>query len=197
MTIKLDCYTYFPNVYKDFKLKQKSLPNWITDKTKELDYFTNIYKNNINVPLWSDMTLQVDNSGEVVYELTEDDKYKHKLTNIVSKTYYNELMFSNVILLELKSPWLIKSDSDTMFHYTTILWNHIKSVDKFWFLNKAFSFKEPKQIDLTFMITMKAGRQGIAKGTEVMQLVPMSHEPVEINHHLISPEEYEKIKNNK
>jgi|DEB0MinimDraft_10_1074344.scaffolds.fasta_scaffold00508_6 hypothetical protein len=195
--INLDCYTYFPKVYEKHKLKQNALPNWITENTKKLDFFTNIYKNNIVVPLWSDMTLAVDAGGDVVFQLTEDDKYQHALKNIVSNIDYNELMFSNVILLELKSPWLIKADKDVMFHYNTLLWNQIKSVDKFWFLNKAFSFKEPKEIDLSFMITMKPGRQGIQEGTQIMQLLPLSEEEVKINHHLISPKEYERLKNNK
>jgi hypothetical protein len=197
MTIKLDCYTYYPKVYEKHKLKTKEFPKWAKEETKKLNYFKDIYESNITVPLWSDMTFIVDSKGDIEYELTSDDKYTHVIENIVSNEKYDELMFSNVVLLNLKSPWLIKSDKDVKFHYTTLLWNHIKSVDKFWFLNKVFSFNKFTEIDLTFMITMSPRRQGIEEGTDVMQLVPMSEEQVEINHLLITEKEYEKLKSNK
>jgi len=195
--ITLDCYTYFPKVYEKHKLKQNAFPSWATENTKKVKEVANVYKNNIVVPIWTDMVLVVNKTGDILVDLTEDDKYKHELKNIVSNIDYNELMFSNVVLLELKSPWLIKADKDVMFHYNSLLWNHVKSVDKFWFLNQAFSFKKPTEINLKFMVTMRESRQDILEGTEIMQLIPLSKEKVKINHHLVTVQEYIDIENNK
>jgi len=195
--ITLDCYTYFPKVYEKHKLKQNAFPSWATENTKKIKEVANVYKNNIVVPAWTDIVLVVNKTGDILVDLTEDDKYKHELKNIVSNVDYDELMFSNVVLLELKSPWLIKADKDVMFHYNSLLWNHVKSVDKFWFLNQAFSFKKPTEINLKFMVTMKESRQDLLEGTEIMQLVPLSKEKVKIKHHLVTVEEYIEIENNK
>ena len=195
--ITLDCYTYFPKVYEKHKLKQNAFPSWATKNTKKVKEVANVYKNNIVVPAWTDMVLVVNKTGDILVDLTEDDKYKHELKNIVSNVDYDELMFSNVVLLELKSPWLIKANKDVMFHYNSLLWNHVKLVDKFWFLNQAFSFKKPTEINLKFMVTMKESRQDILEGTEIMQLVPLSKEKVKIKHHLVTVQEYINNENNK
>lgn len=195
--ITLDCYTYFPKVYEKHKLKQNAFPSWATENTKKIKEVANVYKNNVVVPAWTDIVLVVNKTGDILVDLTEDDKYKHELKNIVSNVDYDELMFSNVVLLELKSPWLIKANKDVMFHYNSLLWNHVKLVDKFWFLNQAFSFKEPTEINLKFMVTMRESRQDLLEGTEIMQLVPLSKEKVKIKHHLVTVQEYIDIENNK
>jgi hypothetical protein len=184
----LDCFTCYPKVYEFFKLKKESFPKWATEELVKDKEFNIIYKHNISIPLWTDLTIKVDTYGNVQYELSEDDLYKFKLENYPPNKY-NELMFSNVILLKLKSPWLIKGNNDVKFALTPLLWNHIKSVDKFWFLNKVLSFKKFLFLDIDFLITVKQGYQGIEAGTDVMQLVPMSEKEVILQHHLVDKKE--------
>jgi hypothetical protein len=184
--ITLDCFTVCPKIYDSFKLKKEGFPKWAKEETIKNTNFNSIYKNNITVPLWTDLTIEVDTYGNVNYELSDNNLFK---LNNYPPNEYDKLMFSNVILLKLNSPWFLKEKKGINFAYNGLLWNHIKLVDKFWFLNKILSFKNIIPLDIDFLISIKPGYQGIEAGTDVMQLIPITDKEINIQHHLIDQKE--------
>lgn len=192
--ITLDCFTHCPKVYEYFKFKKESFPEWASEDLIKDPSFSLLYKNNITVPLWTDLTLKVDTAGNVEYELSKYSSFKFILKNYNSNKY-NQLEFSNVILLNLNCPWTIKEKKGIKFLFTGLLWNHIKQVDKFWFLNKMLSFKNPKSLEIDFLITIKPSYQGIEMGTEVMQLLPLTENEVNLQHYLVDEKEILKLNN--
>lgn len=192
--ITLDCFTHCSYVYESFKLKKEAYPKWANDDLLKNESFNILYKNSIAVPLWTDLTIQVDTFGNVKYDLLQNSSFKFVLNNYPPDKYH-ELTFSNVILLNLNCPWVLKEKEGIKFSFNGLLWNYIKEVDKFWFLNKILSFKDPKSLDIDFLITLKPSYQGIEAGKEIMQLIPMTEKEVDIKHHLVDEKEIIKLKN--
>jgi len=194
--ITLDCFTCCPTVYEHFKFKkgEEAFPAWSKDELKENEDFKKLY-DNITIPIWTDLTVDVDTYGNVKYELAEYGEYKFKLKNYAPDKYH-ELIFSNVILLKLTSPWLLKEKNNIRFTLVPLLWNYVKQVDKFWFLNKSLSFKKPLFLDIDFLVSIKQNYQGIEKGTSIMQLIPLTEKEVNIQHHLVDEKEINRLNEN-
>ena len=101
-----------------------------------------------------------------------------------------------MILLKLRSPWLLKEKNNVRFTLTPLLWNHLKQVDKFWFLNKSLSFKKPLFLDIDFLVSIKKNYQGIERGTNIMQLIPSTEKEINIQHHLVDEKEIHNLNEN-
>jgi hypothetical protein len=192
--ITLDCFTCYPTVYEFFKFKkgEEAFPVWAKDELKNNEDFKNLY-NNLTIPIWTDLTIDVDTYGNVKYELSQDEEFK--LENYPPDKYH-QLTFSNVILLKLRSPWLLKEKNNVRFTLTPLLWNHLKQVDKFWFLNKSLSFKKPLFLDIDFLVSIKKNYQGIERGTNIMQLIPSTEKEINIQHHLVDEKEIHNLNEN-
>ena len=162
---------------------------WAKDELKNNEDFKNLY-NNVTIPIWTDLTVDVDTYGNVKYELSQDEEFK--LENYPPDKYH-QLTFSNVILLKLRSPWLLKEKNNVKFTLTPLLWNHLKQVDKFWFLNKSLSFKKPLFLDIDFLVSIKKNYQGIERGTNIMQLIPLTEKEINIQHHLVDEKEIDNL----
>ena len=209
--ITLDCFTIFPKVFYQHQIKKSKefIPEW-TNKIKPIykdysgkekeslitkNYFNDLYKNGFIVPMWTDVTIEVNEFGRMNVDFLQNDYFKFNFETF-DFYYYQPEMFSNVIPIKFMSPWILKQNKNIKFNLNPILWNHIKIVDCFWFLNKMFSFEEPKYLNIDCLINVKKGRQGIVEGTPIVQLMPLTEEDIDIKCHLIEEKDLNNIINN-
>lgn len=202
--IILDCFTYRNDVHNLHPVSKaidfipdwwKELPNF--DETelapkntmKKCRGFIDLYINSIAIPMWSDLVINYDDKG-VQYQ------YADMLSEIANHDYSQRRGFlPNNPNLKLISPWLFQTKEEINFMTFKPMYNYHESIDFDVCIGIVnFKYQSITNINIVLPQTDKAKKFTINAGQPIWQLVPQTEKKVEIKTHLVSRDEFIKIK---
>jgi hypothetical protein len=203
--IVIDCFTSIKAVY-DFAPIQtannfypswfKTMPSSFNDGTfdsatlKTCSGLINYYQHGIILPLWCDLSVKIEKQN---YNLQFAD-YK-TVSSIHDKEqwkYYADP--SKVTHFKIESPWVFKCKEDIQFLLKKPYWNF----DPFFdidIVEGILDFKYQNQVNINIFLKGNQEKLMLLKyKTPLLHIIPLAEKQIIIKNHLISDEEFLKIK---
>jgi len=212
--IILDCYTATPYIYENFKPAptNKFMPKWMDGLRKkkygEIDRdtlgvnldmrgcigFTNIMSNGFIIPMWSDILIDVGEIGTTDYRFRfADPECGAEQHPALQRGDY--LPEDKYLALKLNSPWVFKCSEEISFAWFQPTWN-FDSPEEFVVLPAVVQYKGgTNSTNINFAMPRSETRKilKIEANQPMVQIIPMTERKIELRHHLVTPEEFEKI----
>ena len=214
--IVLDCFTaeVFTEEYCKPREASKFYPEWYkglpskyiaTNKKYGADYkehvtlkhchaFTELYKNSIILPAWSNLSLKVGSSMFIQdTNRAEDMKF-----GIHDPEQTDNIFLKNKIQhIKLNSPWHFRTNKLVNFTWIDPFWNKIdQNSDKEFTILPGlieFRYQTGTEVNLVFSTSGEKRVINISTGEPLVMLVPNTDEQIIIKTHLIGPNEWHKF----
>jgi len=215
-TLNVDCFTIRPDVYEYFPISKSAeyYPEWWKklpkDSNKNIDSskltsdytacpeptmrtctgLIDFFANGLTIPLWSDFYLQINDDGGFNWQFADGQStIQYHYLDQVAPGFTN----NKWIALMLGSPWIIKAKSK--FCYMEDTWNN---VDKFCDIKVTsgvldFSYMPFTNAQILFR-NIPNKRYILDADTPLINLVPMSDKKLKLHRHLVSIEEWMKLR---
>jgi hypothetical protein len=206
--IVIDAFTYSSVAYNVFPIEKaikftpdywKKLPVSQTEKTlqgiqyeqptlKRCDGFKSLYTNGFIVPLWTDIILE-----------SLGDSWAFKCADDNTGITYHPAKQMGEGLQQLHhakilSPWIFKEKTGVNFLWMEPTWNSIDYNYNLRVVPGVLDFKYQVGVNINVFFPKIPHRIELDAGIPIAHLIPLSENEIDIRNHLISKEEYEKIK---
>jgi hypothetical protein len=211
-TIVVDTFTYIGSAYELFRIElaKKSIPEWwkklptaietanayglSVDRStmKSCPGITELYKNGIVIPLWSDLILETNSNNEIRYQWAHDQSADIAFHAPVQ----HGNSFNNHIHFKIQSPWLIKETSGVNWTWLEPTWNILYEHSNIRVLPGVLNFKYQRDTNINIFVPKERQRFELEAGLPLAHLIPLSDKQIEIKHHLISKDEFTRMSNN-
>ena len=201
--IKIDAYTWQPSAYKFFKIQESKhfMPAWFKEippsfpapvsngvtvdnpTMKSCPGLTDLYTKGIILPLWSDIVIQ-----------TVEDRCRFAYADNISRldehvpSQMGKLRNGHVHA-KLVSNWALHTDSEVDFLWVQPSYNLNKYFRQFHVLPGIVNYKYQHGTNVNIMMEPNT-RIEIPAGTPLAHIIPFTDEPIEIEHHLVTQDEY-------
>jgi len=207
-TITIDLFTNNSAVYEYFKplSSREFLPNWwknisptierSTDfglkfkapTIKYCDGLKSFYDKGIILPLWSDLIIETEIDGSWRYQYSANE------TRPIEYHSKDQLgpSFDKFIHCKLMSPWLIEEHTGLDFLYTEPTWNLLEYIHSLKILPGVVNFKHQCSTHVNVLLPKQQRRIEIENGTPLAHIIPLKDKKINIKHHLISTDEFDK-----
>jgi hypothetical protein len=208
-TITLDAFTYVDDVYNYYKVDkaQKFLPSWWRDTDysyqdefvsykkptiKSCVGITDLYKRGFIMPIWSDLLCKVkDNNFSWAYA---DKRYSSASPHYYQewKTYADNEKFFH---LKIDSLWQFKTKQNIPFLCIPVSWDKKLEKTQIDYITSTgiASYNVQHSTNVNLMIPNENKEFIIKQGTPIYHFVPLTEKNVEIKHHLITVEAFQKM----
>ena len=209
--ITIDAFTYMGAAYELFKVEpaNKSMPDWwkkipptfavenqfgltLNKATmKSCIGLTELYKQGITIPLWSELVIETSADGSIKYQWALDqssDIVSHSAVQMGNN-------FDDMIHLKLQSPWLFNEKSGVNFVWSEPSWNLLPTKSNIRVLPGVTNYKYQADTNINIFIPRTNNRIELEAGLPLVHLVPISDKNIEIVHHLIDKSEFIKMSN--
>jgi hypothetical protein len=203
-TIYIDCFTTNRAAYDLYKINHSMIftPEWwksMTGKrTKDSGMLTiemptikrcagliDQYKKGFILPLWSDLMIKSNEQG-----------YFYQFADFISGAKEHEKeqyspAFQQYHHIQLRSPWAIKEKSGINFMSLPCVWSWLDFTNYIHGLQGMVNFKYQHGSHANLLID-KGPEQVITieAGTPILQFIPLSENPIKINYHHLSDQEF-------
>jgi hypothetical protein len=205
-TNRNDVYTYFPIVEgnKTFPDWWKKLPKSIPDETKPFiastmkhcSGFQDFFSNSISQRLWTDLIIDLrkeNNSNNYQYQFSDDISF----IDTHNKIQKGDFVDDDQQHFKIDSPWLFSSKEDINWLSIGNCWNE-NLINKITILSGSINFKYQNGTNINVFCGYPKidgkERLYLKHGTNLLNYFPLSERPVKIHNHLISDDEFRKIK---
>jgi hypothetical protein len=204
--IVLDCFTSerYAIEYAPIDFAIKHIPNWWKNLPKsylDTNEFTqsptmkhcvgmvDYYKNSIAIPLWSDLSIKVN----------EDKSYKWQFSDRRTQAGFHSMekqangFLSNFFHFKIISPWAFKTKEMINWVWSHPTYNYEFSEDIV-SLPAIVNYEHQNSTNINLMVSTKEPKIiNISQGQPMAVLTPMSDRKVEIIRHLVSEKEFDSI----
>jgi hypothetical protein len=204
MTLVIDCYTSNQAAYKAAPIAKsnKCVPEWFkripakepapvgsiapNRSIKHCMGITDLYQQGFMIPAWEDMMFNFDN-GEFGYQICGQDCVQ--LHHPDQRRGY----LQNHIHFKIQSPWFVKANKDIDFLMLWPTWEYATDIGMFG-LPGVLKLHHIPLTHINIMANQHFDRiVEITTGTPLCQIIPLTQEPYEINLHISTDEEIQKI----
>tara|TARA_R110000803_G_C11913675_1_gene313540 strand:+ start:237 stop:950 length:714 start_codon:yes stop_codon:yes gene_type:complete len=148
----------------------------------------------IQMPLWSDMSLQIGPKGSDWYkwQFSDGQSFIRDHPSEVINHYRKEEDFQQLLI---ECPWTVKCDQDVDFLLCQPLW-HSFQLPTVSVTQGVLNFKHQSILNVQTYITRTNETQDILvkHGTPIAELVPLTEKKVKVHTHLLDNVEYEKLR---
>jgi hypothetical protein len=208
--IQLDIFTYRADAFNLFKIDhaRKFLPDWWKDlpKTyvesnafypsatmKGCAGFAQYYKQGFIIPLWTDVAMEVGPENSMMFRARSSDGITRTMAHPSDQrgSYLNPNQYSH---LKIASPWFMSCKEEVQWMFMQPMWNQ-NSFGDFMIPPGVLEFKYQGTSNINMFIKHTEEQRNllIPAGTPVAHIVPLSDREVNLNVHLVSNEEAEKM----
>ena len=209
--IYLDCYTHSHYAYNHAKINyaKNYIPDWwkkepSKDKDgittiKHCSAFSNFYAKGIVIPLWGEVEIIINplNSDKNVnvYDWTSSNEDFDLHSYCHSRQQWSGFGDDSFFNIKFHSPWVFKTRDAVDFVWSSPTWSNPDTFNTLTVLPAVIQFKTQQGAQINFIIQQKEKEQrvNLPALTPLAILHPMTERKVEIRHHLISLEKYQKI----
>ena len=213
--VKLDCYTFNRNLLELQPIVNKvHNPSWWSKLKKYYEHFdvrsgirtpvptvklcpgvADYIRNPIHIKLWTDIIFRVRPDGRVTYVAPDGGARNHIDTHAKEQT--GKDLYPGRATVKLANPWVVKGSDKTRFmvtenHYSEELRQHGIIVSP-GIIN--FYDQHSLNIFLVFPLKDEEYQVELKYGTVVATLHAMTDEPVVVNNHLTTVDEYNATQN--
>jgi len=209
-TIDLHFYTNLGYVHEFGSIQTNSFtkPKWFTkilpqnylgtsipEKTlKRCPGVQDYYKKIIQMPLWSDLELEIGPKGSDFYKWTFSDKMSScRVHNADSINNYRKSEEFQHLLLE--TPWVVKCNENISFLVCQPLW-HTFDFPTISITQGILDFHTQSSCNAQAFITRTNKKQNILipHGTPILELMPLTDKKIQVHNHILDELEYNKLK---
>lgn len=211
--IVLDCFTDRADVLKfsPIELASKHYPTWWKQLPKSYNTqnpalnntlgaqptmkgcpgLIETFQHGIIMPLWSD----------VVFHITDKEchwQFSDHMTTAQSHEPQQWAGFlpahTGYFHVKIDSPWLFKTKEDIPWTYNQPTWN-LNSIDSYTILPGVVSYKYQTTTNINMFIHPKFDHKFLIEaGQPIAHLIPITEKEIVIKNHLLSEDEYKKIR---
>lgn len=204
--IKLDAYTWQPSAYKFFKIQESKhfMPSWFKEippvfpgptpngvivdnpTMKSCAGLTDLYTKGLMLPLWSDCVIEtVEDRCRFAYADQRSRLDEHEPSQMGK-------LRDGHVHAKLVSNWLLKTDSEVDFLWTQPSYNLNKYFRQFHVLPGIVNYKYQHMTNVNIMMEPHT-RIELPAGIPLAHIIPITDEPIEIEHHLVTEKDYEQL----
>lgn len=207
--IVVDSFTHLPPVHKLYPIDNgtNKFPSWfkkmpatymkITEHgilhkqatIKTCSGILDLYKNSFSMPLWSDLIINTKQDGNWAYQYASSqspDITDHDIRQLPEINSY--------IHLKLSSPWLITEKTGVNFYFTDSFYNKMDRWNDYKNVPAIVNYKYQHTSNINMFVPKVASTISIDAGTPIATLIPLTERDVVIKSHLISVEEWNRLK---
>jgi hypothetical protein len=208
--IILDCFTYLPHVHEYAKIDHgiKYVPEWWREtppQLKERDLLTikkcpaflNFFKKGVVIPSWFELELSIAGAGDDSYTW----RWEASSDFVDSSQSHDGIQFerfagNNGGNFKLTSPWLFKTKENIDFVWTQPSWNMRENLSNITLLPAVINFKEQHGTNINYFLENNENKKTckIDSLTPLVILHPLTEREIEIKNHLVTKEEFERIR---
>ena len=206
----LHCYTARAEVFNYAPIQKASafLPDWWRNLPLSIPHengmfpvstmkgcvgLTQLYKHGVIIPMWSDLSLRIGQTGSTDYAYQYSDKRSEIQTHGVSQNggRYLDEEYQH---LKIISPWVFKCDEDVSFLNIAPTWN-LETVGDINVLPGAVDYKYQAGTNVNIFIKRKntVEQYLIPFNQPLVHIIPTTDKKLEIKTHLVSQEELAQI----
>lgn len=208
--IVVDCFTCVPEVYNLFPIKKaikytpewwKRLPSEDTDvdgttmrTMKKCAGFIDLYKSGFIMEMWSEMSMDISETenGPIWKSLYPSYAFDVPVEHHPLQSGYT---FSDKLHMKLTSPWLFSEKTGVNFAFIEPSWN----IPDFWHYTKivpaVVNYKYQHGTHVNMFFSRGDYKFIFAPGMPLVHFVPLTDKDVEVKNHLVSYDEFNKIRN--
>lgn len=198
----IDAFTYNQNAYKLFPIDHaiKYLPDWWKQTPKEyknngLPVSTikrctgvqNLFTQGLILPMWTDLAIQLQENG-ANFEFADKHTTLTPHDNRQWNTFADPKKFMH---FKVMAPWSLHSKSDVNWLYSHPTF-HLGLDVPYNVVPASIEFKYQHGVHVNMMMPIKLTEHIIKAGTAAAHLIPISEKEIEIKHHFISSEEFDR-----
>jgi hypothetical protein len=207
--IVVDCFTYNAGIEEFFPISAASeyFPEWWKNLPKEVNAtytgiqhkmssmkrcygFIDLYKNSFIIPLWTDLLVESDETGN--FNWSASANLAETCINTHDRSQYGP-EFDNHIHMKINSPWLLTEKEGINFYFSPAFWNQIKFMNDLYITPGIVNYKHQATTHINCFIQKKHNKILLESGTPMIYLTPMTDRPVVLKTHVVSYEEYNNI----
>lgn len=184
-------HKFYPDWWKNLKV-----PEYDQHMSMQIPYKTNMkfcsgfvenFKHGFILPLWSDMSLIVDETNSYRYQFADGRVSLDHHNNEQAKGFYE-----NYIFLKIDSPWLLESEQkDLKFMYNSCMWNH-KNPPPYITPSGILDFTYNKSTNVFMLVEKKPQDIFVHFGQPMVHFIPLTDKNVVLNCEVLSNSEYNK-----
>jgi hypothetical protein len=152
--------------------------------------FTELYSKGIMLPLWSELTVQLD--GE--------NGYRYQYADAVSAlSHHNPVQSGSMIEssetlhLKLDSPWVFSCAEDINWHFSQPVWNQFAGKD-YCVPTGVVNYKYMGNTQINILFRKQVRVIQLPHGMPLAHIIPLSERPLTIANHLVDQQEYDRRK---
>lgn len=207
-TIKIDAYTAhppsfnltpivkahhtIPEWWKQLPVQKRDQYGFLNPNTRNMKTcagFVDFFKRGVVLEYWNDLVILVNQSGW--QEAWQSEPHHKDVSH--SPTQWGS-GFPNHYNIKLISPWLLKEDTGVSFLSCPATWHH-DQINAPKILPGILNFKYQTVINVNMFVPVRKEPYEIkiSRGTPLIHLFPLNDAPVEVQNHLVSNEQFDKI----
>lgn len=209
--VVLDAFTCRPDIYEYSRLRMANdcIPQWWKDLPRTIEYpdlffpvptmrscygFISQFKHGFFIPLWSDLALEIDKIGG-----SEDRfQYSDRMSRAQPHPPNERGVFAplhDYYHLKLVNPWIFQCNEEIVWETVQPAWN-MERPETFLTPSGMFDFKNQAaaNINLLFAREQEKKRVLLNHGQLMMQVIPLTERKLVVKQHLVSEEEYAKLR---
>jgi hypothetical protein len=206
--IILDCFTINQIAYEKYPIDyaKSFYPEWLKNSSssyiqksetkanvelstiKRCQGLINYYKNGFIIPIWSDLYFETNENG-YKYNFADNESLIESHPQKQWENFANPSQFNNIKII---NPWALKTKKDIKFYYGYPFWNYSLHINYF-YPPAIIDFKYQTSANINMFIHSNSNFK-LSAGDPIVHLIPLSENKIEIKNHLISKEEFIKLK---
>jgi hypothetical protein len=207
--LNIDCFTNNPSIFEfsPITLANKNFPSWWKKTEKSFNYenvnsgivhdvptiktcdgLLNLYSEGIMIPLWSDLIVETNSSGEWRYQYSSDENgplVSHDKMQLGNN-------FGNAIHIKIISPWMIQEKTGVKFLFTGAVWNYKDQMFDLNIVPGCMEFAKQHSTHINFFVPKRNSRLELSGKQPLVHLIPLTEKKIVVHNHLISDEEFSK-----
>ena len=205
--VVVDCLTVEPLIKDLFPIQKsnkfypdwwKLLPNSYTTPHSLNEFgtmkgctgFTDLFKNSLTVPMWSDFKLRVDENKNFAYQFADQ-----KSNLVLHDKEQRQGLMPTHEHIKFIAPWQLVTKSDIQFVVMQPIWNQ-NGLEQFITPPGMVNFKYQHNVNINlFFQPSVEGDYVFEAGQPVLTIVPITEGVVEFRNHVVSEEEWMKVNN--
>ena len=209
--INVDLFTSSPSVFDNAKPLKAShfVPAWwkklppdgysgpndlVPDLTIKSCYaFMELYNHGFIHPLWSDLNVQINPNGGYSYQYAD---HRSEITDHQDFQHIGSPFHKKYTQIKLISPWIARTKNPVNWMWVAPQWNGV-GIEDMYIAHGTFPFHlipSPLHINTFFRIPKETITHRLPFNFPLAHVVPLSENPIKLNHHLVDDVEYERLR---
>jgi hypothetical protein len=155
---------------------------------KRCNGFIDNFKTGFIIPLWSDLSLLVNENGNPPAFQWADSFPDFSEVGSHSREQYPG-MFNEFVHCKISSPWYLKEKTGINFYFANPLWNNPETIRSIFTTTGVTNFKYQHATNINLLFPRYNHQINLLAGRPMIHIIPMTDNDVHLKTHMVSGEE--------